>query len=72
MHLSSIDDDPCPACDDWWTHHNALHDELEAKPWEWPCIEYPDAECPYPADSDAAKYWEKEPSWDARGVRALP
>src|SRR5262245_35832535 len=26
----------CDACKDWWRHHNALHDELRLKPWEWP------------------------------------
>lgn len=30
--------------DDWWNAHNRLHDLLRCKPWQWPCIEYPDSD----------------------------
>jgi hypothetical protein len=26
----------CDACQEWWTHHGPLHDELKLRPWEWP------------------------------------
>lgn len=29
--------------DRWWDVHNQLHEELRCKPWEWPCVENPDA-----------------------------
>ena len=50
--------------DEWWAAHNALHEALGLKPWEWPAIEHPEAQCPYPAGSFAAKQWKR----DERGV----
>jgi hypothetical protein len=32
--------------DEWWRLHNALHDELQCKPWEWPCVVAPDEKRP--------------------------
>jgi hypothetical protein len=37
------------ACDQWWDQHRILHRELNAKPWQWPCVETPGAVSPYPA-----------------------
>jgi hypothetical protein len=38
----------------WWELHARLHEELRCRPWEWPCIQSPEAECPYPPGSPAA------------------
>jgi hypothetical protein len=27
----------------WWDLHNELFDEVHAKPWNWPCVQPPDA-----------------------------
>ena len=32
-----------------------LHDELRAKPWEWPVVEHPDYVCDFPPGSPGAK-----------------
>ena len=45
--------------EEWWAAHNMLHDELGLPPWEWPCFEYPDAQCPYPTGCWAAEHWHK-------------
>ena len=45
--------------DAWWAAHAILHRGLGLPPWEWPAFEYPDAKCPYPADSNAAKWWHQ-------------
>jgi hypothetical protein len=29
---------PCPGCERWYDLHADLHDELQCKPWEWPCV----------------------------------
>ena len=47
----------CAGCKRWWELHAQLHDELRCRPWEWPCIESPEAECPYPPGSAAAHSW---------------
>ena len=41
-----VRDKRCRACEDWWTQHSVLHREMRLKPWEWPCYEHPDVECP--------------------------
>ena len=48
----------CAGCKRWWELHGRLHDELRCRPWEWPCIQSPEAECPYPAGSPAAQSWQ--------------
>jgi hypothetical protein len=58
----------------WWEAHSALHDELGARPWQWPCVSDPRAVNPYPVDSHAWKDWERgrqEPSEAAELWRAL-
>ena len=47
----------CAGCEKWWELHARLHDELRCRPWEWPCIQSPKAECPYPPGSPAAQSW---------------
>lgn len=49
----------CPACEEWWAAHNVLHGLLGLKTWWWPAFEYPDATCPYPAGSHAARQWQR-------------
>jgi hypothetical protein len=44
--------------DEWWEAHSVLHKELALPPWRWPAFEYPDAVCPYPTGSPAAKNWQ--------------
>jgi len=44
--------------DEWWAAHNELHDAMQLSPRQWPAFEYPDAECPYPAGSEAARHWQ--------------
>ena len=48
-----------------------LHRALGCRPWEWPCIEYPDAECPYPEGCVAAPALARGPRPAVRGLRAL-
>jgi hypothetical protein len=50
---------PCPACDEYWAAHGKLHRALGLPLNEWPAVEYPDAECPYPAGCHAAQDWER-------------
>jgi hypothetical protein len=47
----------CAGCRRWWELHARLHDELRCRPWEWPCIQSPEAECPYPPSSPAVQSW---------------
>ena len=49
--------DQCAGCKRWWELHAQLHDELRCRPWEWPCIQSPEAESPYPAGTPAAQNW---------------
>ena len=45
--------------DAWAAAHSDLHRALRLRPWQWPAVEYPDAECPYPAGCAAAKNWQR-------------
>jgi hypothetical protein len=54
----------CAACEEWWHHHATLHDELKLRPWEWPAVEHPEAESPYPEGSNADRNWK--PDLEAR------
>ena len=45
---------PCAACDRWSEHHQVLHTELDARPWEFPVFYYPEAVNPYPPRSHKA------------------
>jgi hypothetical protein len=48
----------CAGCDEWWRLHSELDKELGCRPWQWPCVEPPDAENPYPEGSYAAARWQ--------------
>jgi hypothetical protein len=60
----------CSTCDQWWEHHAILHRELRLRPWQFPAVEHPDAQCPYPAGSYAAGRWRPDEEAQAR-YRAL-
>ena len=45
----------CKACSEWWEQHSMLHDALQLRPWQWPAIQNPATESPYPAGSPAAE-----------------
>ena len=57
--------------DEWAAADSVLHRALGAKPWQWPVIEYPDVECPYPAGCHQAELWQQRRD-DRPGVRAVP
>jgi hypothetical protein len=50
----------CAGCQTWWKLHARLHHELRCRPWEWPCIRYPESECTYPPDSPADQTWRPD------------
>jgi len=56
----------CPGCKRWWQLHNELHDELGGKPWEWPAIEDPETQNPYPAKYPAHWSWQADREAQAR------
>src|SRR5262249_33621980 len=56
----------CPGCKRWWQLHNELHDELGGKPWEWPAIQDPEAQNPYPAKYPAHWSWQPDREAQAR------
>jgi hypothetical protein len=35
--------DECRACEQWWDAQSELHRELRLRPWQWPCVERPNA-----------------------------
>jgi hypothetical protein len=54
----------------WWELHHALSDELDCRPWQFPCIQNP-AEPLHPSlrpDPEARELWERlaEASRDRR------
>jgi len=53
-------DGSCKACRAWWDEHRVLHAELGLRPWEYPAVEWPGSECPYPPNSPAAERWEPD------------
>jgi hypothetical protein len=55
-----------PTDDEWWSHHSILVRELRLKPWQWPAVEHPDAQCPYPVGSYAAQHWQPNLKAQAR------
>jgi hypothetical protein len=61
----------CAGCERWWTLHSELHDELRARPWEWPCVEDAAAENPYPSGSFAAQRWDRERSGKPEKIAAI-
>ena len=51
--------EPCSACGDWWQAHGRLWVLVGAKLWQFPCIQDPEDECPYPEGSHAAAHWQR-------------
>jgi len=50
--------DECPGCQLWWRLHSRLAQLLPGRrPWHWPVIENPQAECPDPEGSYASAHW---------------
>jgi hypothetical protein len=47
-------------CKEWWDLHSLLHDELQRRPWQFPCIERPDSVSGYPEGSWADKNWRPD------------
>jgi hypothetical protein len=50
----------CAACEEWWRQHAVLHHELHTRPWEWPCVQHPNAANPWPAGSTAHAHWQPD------------
>jgi hypothetical protein len=48
----------CPGCKRWWELQNQLCDELCCKPWEYPCVEDPRTQNPYPRGMPAHQSWQ--------------
>src|SRR5262245_50800327 len=48
----------CPGCKRRWELQNELCDELHTKPWEYPCVEDPRTENPYPRGMLAHATWQ--------------
>ena len=55
----------CDACSEWSAAESVLSKELALRPWEWPAVLHPDAQCPFPAGSYAAERWHREKDEDA-------
>ena len=47
----------CRSDERWSELHARLHDELHCRPWEWPCVEDPHTEYPYPSFTNAHRSW---------------
>jgi hypothetical protein len=61
------DRDECPGCKRWWNLHSRLAQLLPGiRPWHWPVIQSPHAECPYPEGSQAAAAWKPNEEAQAR------
>jgi hypothetical protein len=56
---------PCAQCE-MWGKQARLHEELGCSPGDWPCLEHPDAQNPWPPDSIRGRQWS--PSWDRQEV----
>jgi len=50
----------CPGCKRWWELHSHLSREVRAKPWEYPCIEDPDAGNPEPPGTYNYTRWKPD------------
>lgn len=48
----------CPGCKRWWQLQNQLCDEVRAPIWQYPCIEDPRTQNPYPRNTAAHKSWQ--------------
>jgi hypothetical protein len=56
VRLEVLSDEWPPPGDAWWDQHRILHRELRCKPWEFPCVEYPDVEGSDPDPKAQARY----------------
>jgi hypothetical protein len=57
----------CPGCERWWSLHSRLAQLLPGiRPWHWPVIQSPRAQCPYPEGSYAAAQWRPNEAAQAR------
>jgi hypothetical protein len=56
----------CAGCERWRELHGLLNRELRLRPWQFPAIEHPDAENPYPPGSPAAASWKPDLEAQAR------
>jgi hypothetical protein len=56
LENKSDSDEWPPPGKEWWKLHSALHRALECKPWQWPCVEYPDVIGPRPNPEGQARY----------------
>ena len=57
----------CPGCERWWGLHSRLAQLLPGiRPWHWPVIQSPRAQCPYPEGSYAAAQWSPNETAQAR------
>jgi len=51
----------CPGCERLWSLHSRLAQLMPGiRPWNWPVIQSPRAQCPYPEGSNAAAVVESE------------
>jgi hypothetical protein len=48
----------CAGCKTWWKLHGRLHQELQCRPWQWPCVQAPETERPYPPGSSTDQNWQ--------------
>jgi hypothetical protein len=59
----------CDGCERWWSLNNDLCDELHTPLWQYPCVQNPLAENPYPLGCAAYKSWkpdrEAQATWKA-------
>ena len=44
-------------CARYWQLNEQLSKELRLEVWQYPAFEIPDADCPHPAGSAAARWW---------------
>jgi hypothetical protein len=45
--------------ENWWKAHNILHNALRCQPWQWPCVEPPDADRNYEPRPEAVALWRQ-------------
>jgi hypothetical protein len=57
----------CPGCERLWSLHSRLAQLMPGiRPWNWPVIQSPRAQCPYPEGSNAAAGWRANEAAQAR------
>jgi hypothetical protein len=49
----------CEGCEKWWELHNQLCAEVNARPWQWPCVQNPNAPGNDPKPDEAQELWRK-------------